>query len=135
MNVENIIKEALNELTKDGTFQIDHIDYDEKNFGNIIAVLKSKNQLDIRFIRDKGDFWCEIGQSGQWYFIEDVCVFIGIAFANNSSDIADYIKITADIINANKIRIFEVFDTKNSKNTQAKLKALATQRALKMFKK
>lgn len=135
MNLENIIRDALNELTKGGTFQIDRIDYDEKNFGNIIAVLRSNNQVDIRLIRDKGIIWCEVGKSGQWYFIEDVCALIGVAFVNSSSDFIDYTKKIVDVIKANEAHIFEAFNNKNSKDIQTKIKAIATQRAMGMFKK
>lgn len=135
MSVEDLVKNALNTLTNTGNFGVDRVYYDEKNFGNIIAVLTSSNkQVDIRFIKDRGEFWCEVGQAGQWYFIEDVCTFIGISVVNKSNDFIDYIAEIANIIKANMNQILQAFDTKNLKDTQIKIKALATKRAMGMFK-
>jgi hypothetical protein len=135
MNVQSIIRDALKELTKSGTFWIDRIDYDEKNFGNVVAVLRSNSQVNVRFIKDKGNFWCELWQSEQWYFIEDVCALIGVAFAINSSDFADYTKKTAEMINTNITLIFETFSERNSKVKQVNIQKIAAKRALEMFHK
>ncbi|MCL4423993.1 MAG: hypothetical protein M1299_04345 [Firmicutes bacterium] len=134
MNVEDMVKNALNVLTSGGIFHIDRIDYDEKNFGNIYVVLSSNNQVDIRFIKDRGAFWCEVGQAGEWYFIEDVFTFIGVTVVNKSNDLIDFIAEMATLIKRNMPQIFQAFNTKNSKDTQIKIKALATKRAMGMFK-
>ncbi len=134
MNFEDMVKNALNVLTSGGVFHIDRIDYDEKNFGNIYVVLSSNNQVDIRFIKDRGVFWCEVGQAGEWYFIEDVFTFIGVTVVNKSNDLIDFIAEMATLIKRNMPQIFQAFNTKNSKDTQIKIKALATKRAMGMFK-
>ncbi len=134
MNVEDMVKNALNVLTSGGIFHIDRIDYDEMNFGNIYVVLSSNNQVDIRFIKDRGIFWCEVGQAGEWYFIEDVFTFIGVTVVNKSNDLIDFIAEMATLIKRNMPQIFQAFNTKNSKDTQIKIKALATKRAMGMFK-
>ena len=134
MNVEDMVKNALNALTNDGTFYINQIDYDEKNFGNIYVVLSSNNQVDIRFIKDRGVFWCEVGQAGEWYFIEDVFTFVGVSVANKSNDLTDFIAEMATLIKSNISKIFQAFNAKNSKDTQIKIKSLATKRAMGMFK-
>ncbi len=133
MNVEEMIRNSLNILTSDGTFHIDRIGYEERNFGNAFVVLNSKNQVDIRFIKDKGDFWCEIGQTGEWYFIEDVFAFIGVTFVNSSTDFISFTAETATLIKKNIPQIFQAFNTNNSKDTHSKVKALATKRAFGMF--
>lgn len=125
---------ALNVLTNDGTFYISRINYDEKNFGNIYVVLSSNNQVEIRFIKDRGVFWCEVGQAGEWYFIEDVFTFIGVAVVNKSNDLIDFIAEMATLIKRNIPKIFQAFNTKNSKDTHIKIQALATKRAMGMFK-
>lgn len=134
MNVEDMIKNALNPLTNDGIFYIDRVDYDEKNFGNIYVVLSSNNQIDIRFIKDRGVFRCEVGQAGEWYFIEDVLTLIGVTIANKSTDLVDFITEMATLMKRNISRIFQAFNAQNSKDTQIKIKALATKRAMGMFK-
>lgn len=134
MNLNDEFIEAVEALTIDGTFHIDRIEYDEKNFGNVLAVLNSKNQVDIRFIKDRGDFWCEVGQTGEWYFIEDVFTLIGIAFVRKSSDFIDFTTEISALIEKAKPHIFNAFNAKNSKDTQSKIKALATKRAMGMFK-
>ncbi len=134
MNNEEKIRIALNTLTNDGTFYVDRINYDEKGFGNIYVVLKSTNQVDIRFIKDRGVFWCEVGQAGEWYFIEDVFTLIGVPIVNKSNDLIDFIAEMATLIKRNIPQIFQVFDVKNLEDTQIKIKALATKRAMGMFK-
>ena len=129
-----MVKNALNAFTNDGTFYINQIDYDEKNFGNIYVVLSSNNQVDIRFIKDRGVFWCEVGQAGEWYFIEDVFTFVGVSVANKSNDLTDFIAEMATLIKSNISKIFQAFNAKNSKDTQIKIKSLATKRAMGMFK-
>jgi hypothetical protein len=134
MIVEDAVRNALNELTYDGTFQIEQIIYDEKYFGNVLAVLKSNMKVDIRFTRDRGNFWCEIGQTGEWYFIEDVFCVIGIKSAIKNNEFLDMIADTSKIIKINSKKIFSAFDTKNSQNTKSKIKTFAINRAMGMFK-
>ena len=133
MIIDDMIRNALNVLTSDGTFQINRIDYDEKNFGNVYAVLSSNNQVHIRFIRDRGVYWCEVGYAGEWYFIEDVFTLIDVTFVNKYSDLIDYIAGMASLIKQNIPQIFQMFNTKNAKDTQIKIKALAIKRAMGMF--
>ena len=128
-----MIKNALKVLTSDGTFQIDQINYYEKSFGNAIAVLKSNSRVDARFIKDRGDFWCEIGQAGDWYFIEDVFSFVGVTGIAKSGDFVDFITETSTIIKKNLTPIFKAFDAKHSKDTKSKIKEMATKRAMEMF--
>lgn len=129
-----MIRNGLSILSSDGTFQIDRLDYDEKNFGNIYAVLSSNNQVHIRFIKDKGVFWCEVGHAGEWYFIEDVFSLIGVAVVNKSNDFIDYIAEIASLIKKNMTQVFQAFNTNNAKDTQIKIKAIATKRTMGMFK-
>lgn len=134
MLVEDAVRKALNELTYDGIFQIEQIIYDEKCFGNVLAVLKSSMQVDIRFIRDRGSFWCEIGQAGKWYFIEDVFSILGINDFIQNKEFFDMIADTSKIIKANSKKIFFAFDARNSQNTQTKIKTFAKNRAMGIFK-
>jgi len=134
MKVEDMIINALKVLTSDGTFRVDRIEYNEKNFGNVFAVLNSNNQVDIRFVKDRGDFWCEVGQAGEWYFIEDVFAFIGVTVANKSGDFIDFTAEMSAFIKKNITQIFQAFNANNSKETQSKIKTLAIKRAMGMFK-
>ncbi len=134
MSIDDKIRNALDVLINDGTFQIERIDYDGKNFGNIYVVLSSNKQIYIRFISDRGVFWCEIGYAGEWYFAEDVFTLIGVASVSKSIDIINYIQEMAALIKANILPVFQAFSKKYVKDTQIKIKTLATRRAMGMFK-
>lgn len=134
MNIDDMIRNALDVLISDGTFQIDRIDYDEKNFGNMYVVLSSNKQVYIRFIKDRGEFWCEIGHAGEWYFAEDVFTLIGVVCISKNTDIINYITKIAALIKENKPSIFQAFNEKYAKDSQIRIKTLATKRAMRMFK-
>lgn len=133
MNTNDIIKKALDVLLRDSTFQIDRIDYDEKNFGNIYVVLSSNELIYIRFIKDRGEFWCEIGNAGEWYFAEDVFAVIDVVYVSKNTDIINYITEIATLIKENILSIIQVFSEKYVKDTQIKIKKLAIKRAMEMF--
>lgn len=134
MRIDDMIMNALDVLINDGTFQIDRIYYDEKDFGNICVVLSSNKQINIRFINDRGEFWCEIGYAGEWYFAEDVFTLIGVVSVSKNPDMINYIQEVAALIKKNMPAIFQVFNEKYVKDTQIKIKTLATKRATEMFK-
>ncbi|MGB7606758.1 MAG: hypothetical protein WBL93_14905 [Lutisporaceae bacterium] len=134
MNVEDMILNSLKVLTSDGTFRVNRIEYNEKNFGNVFAILNSNNQVDIRFVKDRGDFWCELSQAGEWYFIEDVFALIGVAVVNKSGDFIDFTAEMSALIKMNITQIFQAFNVNNSKDTQSKVKVLATKRVMGMLK-
>lgn len=134
LDFETMVRNTLNVLVEDGAFQIDQIEYDKRNFGNVCVVLSSNEQVRIRLIKDRGTFWCELGQVGEWYYIEDVFTLIGDAFVNESDDFIDFIEETAALIKMNMPQISQLFNAKNLKDTQIKIKELATKRAMGMFK-
>ena len=134
MNVEETIRNAFNILISEGNFIIDRIVYDEKSFGNICVNLSSAKKVNIRFIKDRGVFWCEVGQEGEWFFIEDVFTFMGVDVVIKSDDMIGFIEEMSTLIKNNTPRLFEAFNAQNSENTQFKIKALAKKRALGMFK-
>lgn len=124
----------LVELTDHGYFLIKKIDFDEENFGNFCIELNSNNQVSIRFIRDKGTFWCEVGKNDEWYFIEDVFSLFGLDTSVEKSDVREFLKYMSKLLSLNTTKILNVFDAKNYEETQFKVKKIATERALKMFK-
>lgn len=134
MNIGDMLEKAFVTLTNDGTFHIDRIDYDEENFGNICVVLSSNNQVDIRFINDRGVYWCEVGQAGEWYFIDDVFALTGITFVNESDDMFNFMTRMAILIRRNIPEISRAFNPKNSEDTKTKIKTLAKKRAMGMLK-
>ena len=133
MNFEDMVKDALYTLTNDGTFHIDLISYDEKHFGNVLIVLSSNNRVDIRFINDRGIFSCDVGQAGEWFFIEDLFAVIGVTFAVNSDDLIDFIARMAYFIKSIIPQIFQAFNTENYNDTLIKIKAIENKRVMDMF--
>lgn len=137
IDFEKEIKDAVEKLTRDGTFRIIEMTYDEKNFGNILIRLKSNANFDIRFIRDRGDVWCELGlskQTQEWFGINDILTIIGIQVVAFGKDLAEVINKTTDIMNQYFPNIDEAFNEKHFPDTRSKLKMLATKRMMRLFK-
>ena len=127
------MENALTILIQEGTFWIVRIEYDQRNFGNICVMLRSKNQVDIRFVKDRSDFWCELGHLGEWYFVEDVFALIGVVCSIRSNDLYEFMEKVAFAIKYNATRIFDAFATDNFPSTQTKIKEMATKRAMNIF--
>lgn len=136
MDFEKEIRNALEELTCNGTFKVTKVVYDELNFGNVLVLLESNTNISIRFIRDRSDIWCEVALSGQaheWYLLSDLFDSIGINFMSDSRDFIDQVTNTSIAIRQNIRQIDEAFDDRNIINTRKKLKYLATKRMMAMF--
>ena len=130
MDFDNEVKNALIELTKDGTFKIEQIVYDEKNFGNVIVEISSYKNLNIRFIKDKGYIWCELSKFQEWFNADDVFAVLGFQTQQIAKDMIDAISNISAQINGNLISIFEAFDEKNIKETKKKIEKVATKRSM-----
>ena len=133
MDFDSQVKSALTELINDGTFEIKKIVYDDKNFGNSIVEICSYKNLNIRFVKDKGDVSCEIGKFGEWYWIDDVFSIIGVKARQIEKDMIDAISNTSAQIKPNLPSVFKVFDEKNISVTKKKLKSVATKRVMGLF--
>lgn len=129
MLIQNIVK-----LIDEGKFSLKKYDYDEKDFGNFCMEFTSSKQVDIRFIRDRGTFWCEVGRDGEWYFIEDVFRLIGTDFIAEKSEVNEFLSYMSVILIKNITEVMNLFDAQNIADTHVKIKKIATERALGMFK-
>lgn len=134
LEVKEMITNALYPLIHDGAFEIHQIEYDEKNFGDTYVLLGSNNQIKVRFIKDKGIFWSEIGQDNKWYFIEDVFTYIKVPFISERDDFIVFISGIAELLNENASKVLKAFNQENSKRTHDRIENIAFQRALEMFK-
>jgi len=134
MKNDDAIKNAFNELISDGTFFVEQIDYNNINFGNSLVILRSNYQVNIRFISDRGTFWCEVGQMNEWYFIEDVFAVIEKSLEIKSTDFIDYITEISVLIKKNLPQIFLMFNSDNVVETKIKIKEIARKRVMEMFK-
>lgn len=133
MEFETIVNNAVYELTHDNDFYISHVKYDEDNFGNISIMLCSTNQIKLRFIKDRGNFWCELSMNDEWFYIEDIFQIIGIEFIDSSNDFIDFITKTSVSIKYNLQKIIKAFNHNNYKLTIKKIKLLQLNRAQNLF--
>lgn len=133
MDLVELITNSVSILTNDNDFYISELIIDENNFGNIVVILKSNYGICVRFIKDRGDCWSEIGFLNEWYFLEDVCCAIGINIVPSSTDLEKMITDLSHLIKKNMLLIIKSFDAKNHKKTQAKIKEIARKRAMNMF--
>ena len=121
---------SLHELTNNGLFNIERIEYDEKNFGNTIVLLRTNNQVYIRFVKDRGSVWCEVGQEGDWYYLEDVLKLYGSTMEIKSVAFHDYIEEVSKLIKLNFSSILRVFTSAESQVLKNRIKEQAIKRAL-----
>lgn len=131
LDFEKEIMNAVRELTRDGAFQIAKMTYDEKNFGNALVLLKSGVNFNIRFIKDRGDVWCEVGssqQTGEWFGIDDVLAIIGVQIELRCTELIKLITKTVGVVKGNFSQINHAFDEKHYLDTRCKIKELAKKR-------
>ena len=133
MDFDNEVKDALIELIKDGTFIIEQIVYDEKNFGNVIVEISSYKNLNIRFVKDRGDIWCELEKFNEWFWIDDIFAVLGVQTKQIEKDVIGAISNIAAQIKENLPSIFKAFDEENIKDTKKKIKNVATNRVMGLF--
>jgi len=133
MCIENTIMNTLNVFTADSAFCVNAINYDERSFGNIYIEMHSCNQVGVRIINDRGVFWCEVGKSGEWHFIEDVFKVFDIEIKSVSLDFIAYLIETANLLNTNIDKVHQAFDDENIEVTKAKVKAIAIKRVAENF--
>lgn len=88
---EVCVRIALNDLVQYHKFEIQEMHYSEEHFGNFVIDLVKTNSFKIRFIRDRGQVWCELGRNSDWMQLEDVLNVIGARFEYDQSD--DYCRI------------------------------------------
>jgi hypothetical protein len=133
MNLSDSIINAVLCLTNDRTFYVSKLVIDEDNFGNIVTLLESKYEICVRFIKDRGDCWSEIGYLNEWYFLEDVFFAVGINTVPTGTNFIEMIADSSASIKDNLPLIIKAFDANNRKETQIKIKAIASKRAMNMF--
>lgn len=90
---EACIKEALNDLIINYGYKITKIEYDEKHFGNFIIELFKEGLFKIRFVRDRGQVWCDIGYNSRWLQLTDILFVIGVKYSHDFKE-RDYCKST-----------------------------------------
>lgn len=130
---ESLINNIV-ELTDEGLFSIEKFDFDEKHFGNFCIELTSSKQVNIRFIRDRGTVWCEAGRADEWYFIEDVFRLLGTDFVAEKSEVNEFLRYMSGLLIKYNSEVINILDAKNIDDTHVKIKKIATERALGMFK-
>jgi len=133
MRTEDMLTNALDILLRDSVFRISGIDYNEKDFGNTYVVLSSNYQVDIRFIKERGVFWCEIGKAGVWFFLEDIFTLLGITDLDSSTEFVEFIEKMAKLLRSNLSQIIKLFDESSFLTTKITIKEIATKRAKEMF--
>lgn len=133
MSNDDIYSKALDDLLRYSDFSISGIDYSEKNFGNTYIVLSSVYQVDLRFIRERGVFWCEIGKAGEWFFLEDILTLLGITELESSSEFMEFAEKVSKLVKRNLSQITNLFTESNFLTTKINIKKIATERAKGMF--
>jgi hypothetical protein len=104
----------LDILTKDETFQILKIKYDKEDCGNIFVLIKSSNDINIKFVRNRGNFLCKVGCDDKWHFQEDLSSIIKSKEIIDCTTFIDYINETSSAIKNNFASIVDFFDIYHS---------------------
>ncbi len=123
-------------LTRDGTFSLGEVRQDEANFGNFVFVLTSKAGFCLRFVRDRGDVWCDIrpnGSQGGWYYLNDVLAVLGIDAPAGISDWKKTVAAISGIVKGNMSTLAEALSPNAAPVTIEKVRAYALRRVMGRF--
>lgn len=133
MPSKSVVVKALDVLLHNDVFHLEQISYDKQGFGNICVTLNSKELINIRFIKDRGQFYCEIGYEGEWYLLEDVFAIIGETFEVNKDEFYDFVANVSFLIESNLSHILKIFSPLNVEKTQLKLKEIEITRTRRLY--
>ncbi len=128
----NQIWDKLKELLTDDTFKIERILYDEKHFGNIIVILTSKENIKIRFMMDRKQYFtCDVDYStslDEWYILEDILQIIGADPLPKFKDFFGMMLYAFRVVVDNWKAIVRLFDESHFFETFKKLEHIRNER-------
>jgi hypothetical protein len=133
--LEDSVKEALHKLSQDGTIRLKQFAQDDQAFGNTVVVISISN-LDVKFVRDRDDVWCEIlvpGPSAEWYFLEDMMNALLIPVSSTNIDLIGSLKATTSHIRQHLSEILQAFQAEHVVMTRQRVQEVVKQRVLKTY--
>ncbi|NLU51207.1 MAG: hypothetical protein GXX09_12575 [Syntrophomonadaceae bacterium] len=118
---EECVRAALNDLVQYHEFEIRVIQYSEEHFGNFVIELVKRDSFKVRFIRDRGQTWCELGCGSDWMQLEDVLEVVGASFEyNQNEDYCQNIKLISSTIYHEFKLLDKALDVNNRADTITK---------------
>lgn len=128
---EECVLTALNDLVRYHEFEIQEIRYSEEYFGNFVVNLVKRDFFKVRFLRDRGQMWCELGLDSDWMQLEDVLEVVGVRFEYDHND--DYyrnIKLVSGAIHCN----FALLDKALGEDTIKRVELIKQKRVEELLK-
>ena len=101
MDLKNIIENAVLKSSKNKKFKICDLKIDDKNFGNVFLLLELNEKIQIKFVKDRVDQWCELGDFHEWFPIENVFEKIKIDEEIKTTDFIFLITGILDLVDKN----------------------------------
>ena len=109
MDLKNTIEKTVLKSSKNKIFEICDLKIDNENFGNIFLLIEANGKIQVKFIKDRGDCWCELGKFKQWVFIENIFNRIKIDEEFKKKDFISLITRVLYLIDKNFDRIVMSF--------------------------
>lgn len=133
MDLNMKINELLRKFDAGETFNCTEIKYDEGNFGNIFIELVNIEGIVLRFFRDKGEIWCEIGTQKEMYLAKDVFHVLQLNYEVEQHNFVEAVEQVLKIFNEEHAKFHEAFHTKDRQATKSKITKIEKLRFKQMY--
>lgn len=133
MDLNTEINNLLNKFDAGKAFNCTEIKYDEGDFGNIFIELVNTEEIVLRFFRDEGKFWSEIGTQKETFLAKDVFHVLQLNYEVQQYNFFDAVEQVLQIFNVEYERFHEAFHIKNRKATKSKMAKIEKLRSKQMY--
>lgn len=132
---EDELRDVIHKLSSDSVIKLKHLHQDDDTFGNTEVVISVEN-LDVRFIRDRGDVWSEIlipGQPAEWHFLDDMWSALQIPPCSHPANLIGSLEQTVSQIRSHLTQIAEAFSPQEIVATRQRVREVVNQRLFRTY--
>ncbi len=133
MDLNTEINKLLNKFDAGKTFNCTEIKYEEGNFGNAFIELVNTEGIILRFFRDKGEVWSEIGTQKETFLAKDVFHVLQLNYEMQQHNFFDAVEQVLQIFNEEHARFREAFHIKNRKAMKSQITKIEKLRSKQMY--
>lgn len=134
MDFETNVRKLVMQLIKDTPFELTTFQYDAEHFGNMVAILDSKD-ISVRFIQDRSVSWCELTvlSDKKWWSFEDILKLLHIEANVPHQDFMECMETAMELIGGNLMPLLDAFSDPQIIGTKMRLKTIQEERVRQMF--
>lgn len=133
MDLNMKMDDLLNKFDAGKIFNCTEIKYEEDNFGNVFIELVDTEEIVLRFFRDKGEVWSEIGTLKETFLAKDVFHVLQLNYEVEQHNFFDAVEQVLQIFNEEHARFREAFHIKNRKATKSEITKIEKLRFKQMY--